>query len=69
MMMVEEETNLLTYLLTYVRQLFVTCYVHTINSITLCIMQWMQLFLPCNEMPASGPRPLHHSELAYRSYL
>ena len=21
-------------------------------------MQWMQLFLPCNEMPASGPRPL-----------
>ena len=55
----EEEINLLTYLLTYVRQLFVTCYVHTINSTTLCVMQWMKLFLPCNEMPAS--------ELAYRS--
>ena len=63
----EEEINvltyLLTYLLTYFRQLFVTCYVHTINRPT-CFMQWM--FLPCNEMPASGPRPLHSSELAYR---
>ena len=29
---------LLTYLFTYVRQLFVTCYVHTINSTTLCVM-------------------------------
>ena len=66
---INELTYSLTYLLTYVRQLFVTCYVHTINSTTLCVMQWMQLFLPCNEMPASGPRPLHCSELAYRSCL
>ena len=43
--------------------------VHTINSTTLCVMQWMQLFLACNEMPASGPHPLHCSELAYRSCL
>ena len=34
-----------------------------------CVMQWMQLFLPCNEMPASSPRPLHGSELAYLSCL
>ena len=63
----EEEINLLTY--TYVRQRFVTCYVHTINSTTLCVMQWMQLFLPCSEMPASGLLTLHSSELAYRSRL
>ena len=52
-------TYLLAYLHTYVIQLFVTCYVHTISSITLCVMQWMQLFLPCNEMPASGLCLLH----------
>ena len=34
----EEEINLLTYLLTYVKQLFVTCYVHTINSTTICVI-------------------------------
>ena len=34
----EEEIYLLTYLLTYVRKLFVTCYAHTINSTTLCVM-------------------------------
>ena len=59
--------HIYTYSLTYVRQLLVTCYVHTINSTTLYVMQWMQLFLPCNEMPASGPCPLRCSELAYRS--
>ena len=58
-------TYILIYLLTRVRQIFVTCYVHTTNSTILCVMQWMQLFLSCNEMPTSGPRPLHGSQLAY----
>ena len=64
MMVRRKQINLFTLF----RQLFVTCYVHTTNSTTLCVMQWMQLFLPCNEMPASGPCPLHCSELAYLVY-
>ena len=34
----DEEINILTYLPTYVRQHFVTCYVHTIHNTTLCVM-------------------------------